>query len=71
MHVFKVWAKDVGGMLEMVHPAGIEPTSLVPETNVLSVELRAHVRIIPYNREIIKQKRFAKRTLGVENLVKL
>ena len=25
----------------VVRPAGIEPTSLVPETNVLSVELRA------------------------------
>lgn len=24
----------------IVHPAGIEPTLLVPETNVLSVELR-------------------------------
>ena len=27
----------------LVHPTGIEPISLVPETNVLSVELRVHV----------------------------
>lgn len=32
----------------LVRPTGIEPILLVPETSVLSVELRAHGYIIPF-----------------------
>ena len=32
----------------MVRPAGIEPTSLVPKTSTLSIELRARIQIILY-----------------------
>lgn len=32
----------------VVRPTGIEPILLVPETSVLSVELRAHSYIIPF-----------------------
>lgn len=31
----------------MVHPARIELTLLVPETSVLSVELRVHIYLLP------------------------
>ncbi len=37
----------------MVHPTGIEPISLVPETNVLSVELRVLEIIIAYGLALI------------------
>ncbi len=33
--------KTLAGLFLFVRPAGIEPTSLVPKTSVLSVELRA------------------------------
>ncbi len=46
----------------LVHPTGIEPISLVPETNVLSVELRVpRVYYITLWKNL-KQRRFA----GVE-----
>lgn len=32
-------------LLQYVRPAGIEPTSTVPKTGTLSVELRAHKNI--------------------------
>ncbi len=30
----------------MVHPAGIEPTSTVPKTGTLSIELRAQIKTV-------------------------
>ena len=38
--------KGEDGVPNLVHPARIELTSLVPETNVLSVELRVRTHLI-------------------------
>lgn len=44
----------------MVHPEGIEPPHLVPETNALSTELRVHRRDSVYYNAIARKAQDAK-----------